>query len=565
MDAHTEQIERPVRPASLRRLSAALNSDAVLYLGLLVLVWGLTVPLRGLWQDDTMLLGLARRFQGHGLAPVTPTRRLYTLPFHLALATPQPIWTLHAFLGLVWLGEALVAGWLVRLLLPGQRLTRFLTICLTLTATSDYLTNNLTGLGYNLAAFTLLLAIAWGMRYLDEGQVRWLVPSCAVIAFSIWTLDLAIPALPFVPLLFFWRSGLKSWRRVLLFGLAWALALAPAALAEWRFLHDPSSYAAVAIRPMSLMARVSRTASFWLENFAPWRWAFARHSWYPRPAAIISGWAMGLAAALAAAWFAFRARQVPSAERSLGAVPTLSLVALFAGMALTANAAYASIQMAELQFRTHILSRIWASLALAILVGWAAEEWPRLRAVFLLVPTLFVGLGVWGGLERQDLWAATWRLHHKELLSIVTNAPAFTPGTGLILRSESTPYLYLATEADYLAQNWLILLYDDPSIHALRLAPDRGTGCRGTPQGLECWHEQKADCFAAGTCPADRFPYESLVLMDFDDQAGVYRLRSHLQGDRLLEGSGVTPAGYRPFERILQRPLTPRQRALLME
>jgi hypothetical protein len=553
-----------VSPSPVRRLSAALNSDAALYLALLVLVWGLTVPLRGLWQDDTLLLALARKFQGHGLAPVSPVRRLYTLPFHLALATPQPIWTLHACFGLVWLGQALAAGWLVSQLLPGQRLTRFLAICLTLTATSDYLTNNLTALGYNIAALTLLLAMGCGMRYLDGGRVRWLVLSGAVIAISIWTLDLAIPALPFVPLLLFWRGGAKSWRRILLFGLGWTLALAPAAPVEWQFLHDPHSYAAVAMHSMPVMARIERTASFWLENFAPWRWAFAHPVWYPRPAAVISGRAMGLAAALGAGWFAFRARQVRRTERAFGAVQTLSLVALFAAMALTANAAYAGLQMAEFHYRTHIISRIWASLALAILVGWAAEEWPRWRAALLLVPTLFVGLGVWGGLERQDLWVSTWRLHQKELLSIVTNAPALTPGTGLILRSQPTPNLYLATEADYLAGSWLGLLYDDPSIHCLRLAPDRGTGCRATPNGLKCWHEQQADCFAARTCPPDRFPYDSLVIMDFDDQTGTYRLLSNLQGDPLLKG-GAAPVGYRPFDRILQRPLTPRARALLLQ
>src|SRR6266851_4997512 len=147
----------------LRRLAAGLNGDGALYFALLLLVWGLTVPMRGMWQDDTLLLRLAREFQGHGfmvaLTPVvTPLRRLYTLPFRLALAMPQPIWTLHLVFGLTWLGQALAAGWIVRLLLPGRRLTRFLAICLTLTATSDYLTDNLTSLGYNLAALMLLLA-----------------------------------------------------------------------------------------------------------------------------------------------------------------------------------------------------------------------------------------------------------------------------------------------------------------------------------------------------------------------------------------------------------------------
>jgi hypothetical protein len=564
------------RPPPLRRLAAGLNSDGALYFALLLLVWGLTVPMRGLWQDDTLLLRLARTFQGHGfmaaLTPVVaPLRRLYSLPSRVALATPQPVWTLHLFFGLTWLGQALAAGWIVRLLLPGRQLTRFLAICLTLTATSDYLTDNLTALGYNLAALLLLLALGCCLRYLTGGRAGWIALACAAIAVSIWTLDIAIPALPFVPLLLLWRSGLQAWRRILLVLAALGLTLAPAVPIEWRFLHDSRSYAAVALQPMSPADRFDRITSLWSENFAPWRWAFARPVWYPRPPAAIPLWAIGLGAAAAAAWFALRALRVhrpetpETPETPERATQVFLLAGMFAGMALAANAAYASLQMAEYHYRTHILSRTWASLAVAVLAGWAARKWPRLRAAVLFVPVLFVGYGVWGGLERQDLWVSTWRLHQKELLSIVTSAPALAPGTGIILRSGTTPFLYLATEADYLAESWLVLLYDDPAIHSLRLAPDRGTGCQATSGGLDCWHEQQAGCFAASTCAPDRFPFDKLVILDFDERTGTWHLVATAQGDPLLSAAGGAQTGYQPAGRILQRPLTPRQRALLLQ
>jgi hypothetical protein len=563
-----EARDRSLPP--LRRLAAGLNSDGALYFALLLLVWGLTVPMRGLWQDDTLLLRLARTFQGHGfmaaLHPVVaPLRRLLSLPCRLALATPQPVWTLHLIFGLAWLGQGLAAGWIARLLLPGRQLTRFLAICLTLTATSDYLTGNLTALGYNLAALMLLLAVGCSLRHLAGGRAGWIALACAATAVSIWTVDIAIPALPFVPLLLFWRSGPQAWRRILLLLSALGLTLAPAVPIEWRFLHDAGGYAAAALRPMSPAERLARTARLWGENFAPWRWAFAHPVWYPRPPAAIPLWAMGLGAAVAAAWFAFRALRAHRPDPPEPTTRTLLLAGIFTAMALLVNAAYAGLQMAEFHYRTHILSRTWASLAVAVLVGWAVQKWPPFRAGFLLVPVLFVGLGVWGGLERQDLWVSTWRLHQKELLSIVTNAPALTPGTGIILRSGPTPGLYLATEADYLAQSWLILLYDEPAIHGLRLAPDRGTGCRATPEGLDCWHEGQAGCFTAGTCAADRFPYEKLVILDFDDRKETWQLVSNPQGDPLLSGSGAALAGYRPADRILKRPLTSRQRALLLQ
>jgi len=553
-----------------RRLGAGLASDGTFYVVLLLLVWGLTVPKRGLWQDDTLLLRRARDFQGHGFLAaftpvVTPSRRLYSLPCRLALATPQPIWTMHLLFGAVWLGQALAAGWICRLLMPGKRLTRFLAICLTLTATSDYLTNNLTAIGYNISAFMLLLAIGCSLRYMQGGGAGWIVLTCAAASVSIWTIDVAIPALPFVPLILFWCGGTEAWRRVLLLLSALGLTLAHAAQVEWQFLHDPASYAAVALVPMRLADRFVRTLGFWRENFAPWRWVFARPVWYPRPPAAISWWAMGLAAGFAAAWFAFRARRTQNPDLPELPARTLVLAAIFAAMALLANAAYAGLQMAELHYRTHILSRTWASLAVAVSAGWAVQQWPRFRNAVLFVPAVFVGFGVWGGLERQDLWVSTWRLHKKELLSIVTAAPALKPGTGVILRSPPTPNWYLATEADYLAQSWLILLYDEPAIHALRMTPDRGTGCRATPEGLACWHEQQAECVAAGTCAADRFPYDTLVIMDFDNQRGTFQLVSRPQGDPLLGESAAALAGYRPAGRIVERPLTLRQRALLLE
>jgi hypothetical protein len=542
--------------------------DGALYLVLLVLVWGLTVPARGLFQDDTLLLRLARAFQDQGLAAlftpvVSPVRRLYSLPFSFALATASPVLTLHLIFGLVWLGQALAAGWIAQLLLPGQQRTRFLAICLTLTATSDYLTDNLTALGYNIAALAFLLAVGCALCYQERLRLRWLGLSCAALTISIWTLDVAIPALPFVPLLLLWRGGLRSWRRLLLVLLAWGLSLAPAARLEWLFLHDPSGYASVAVHSMPVAERVLRTASLWGENFAPWRWAFARPVWYSLPPAVIPIWVSGVAAALGAAWFALRLKRTDPEDPAPGFARTGLLIGGLAIMALAANAAYANVQMAEVHYRTHILSRIWASLAVAILVGAAARRWPRGAAGFLLVPTLFVGFGVWGGMERQDLLISTWRLHQKELMSIVTNAPAVTPGTGIILRSAAPMERYLATAADYLTQSWLILLYDDPAIHGLRLAPDRGTGCRAAADALECWHENQADCFAAGTCPADRFPYDSLVVMDFDARQGTYRLLADPYGDPLFAGMGAP--SYRPEQRILKRHLTPRQRALLLQ
>jgi len=452
------------------------------------------------------------------------------------------------------------------MLLPQRRLTRLLVVALTLTATSDYLTDNLTALGYQFAVLTLLLAVGCGLRFLQSGGAGWLLAAAAALGASLWTIDVGIPALPFLPLLVAWQAGLRPRPRSVALLLAWGAVVAPVALLEWRFLHDPKSYAAVAVIPMPPGKLAGRAVALWSENFMPWHWAFARKVWYPRPPVAISAAAMALAAALAAAALALRVRRTPPEAEAPPepAARVLGLAALLALMALAANAAYANIHFADIHYRTHVLSRIWVSLALGILAGWAAARWPRARLGILAVPALFVGLGTWGGIERQDLFLSTWRLHQRELLSIARSAPALRPGTGVILRSGAMPPAYLATQADYLTNNWLKLIYDVPGAHSLRLSPARGTGCRPTPGGLDCWHEGQAGCFAAGSCAPDRFAYDRLILMDYDAAAGVYRLRTSLAGDPFAAGAEAAASAYRPEERILRRPLSTAQRRLLL-
>lgn len=572
-----EALSAP-EPRSEQQPSApfARSLTGALFVVLLLLVCWLPVPARSLWQDDALLLRHARIRQGQGLAAAlapagSPLRRLYTLPYivafqtpTVALETPPVVWTLHLLHAAIWMGMALAAGWIARLLLPGAHLTRFLAICLALTASSDYLTANLTAVGYNFGALLLLLSVGASLRYVTGGGAAWVVMASLSLTASLWTIDVAIPALPFIPLLLFWRGGRAAWRRIVCVVAVAGLAIAPALWTEWQFLHDPAGYAAVALQPLAWPTRLHRTALFWFENFAPWRWVFARPLFYPRPAAVLPVWGIALTAGLVSLWFVLQSRSAQDEQRTRE-IRMLPLAAILGVMTLAANAAYVSLQMAEIHYRTHIVSRIWASILIAALLGSAIQLWPRLRVGFLGVAAFFVGFGIWGGLERQDLWISTWRQHKEELRSIVHAAPALRPQTGVLLRGKETPHRYVATEANYLAQNWLVLLYDDPAIPAMRIGPDRGAGCRPTPAELQCWEEGQAACVAAGTCADQRFPYDSLVLFDYDEQNGTWKLLTDPRGDALLGGESLALERYRPESRILQRPLSPRQRAFLLE
>jgi hypothetical protein len=400
------------------------------------------------------------------------------------------------------------------------------------------------------------------LLWLGRGRIVALPASAIFLAGSLLTMDVALPAVPFL-------VGLCAWlgrrRKARLAGLlaAWGIVLMPVAVVEWSFLHDATSYAAMSLLPLSPRAFVGRAAGLWLEHFAPWRWPFARTEWYTRPAAVIPSSFMAVGALFAAALFlwrlcAHRDKGEGHGSRSLG------LVALFAMMALAADAVYSRVWFSELFYRAHILSRVWASVAIGIFAGWAAQRWPRLRWGAAAGATVFVAMGAWGGIERQDFFLASWQGHQRELASILTAAPALRPGTAVILRANDTGRRYLATEADYLTQHWLRLLYDDPRVRSLHLDPERGAGCVPGPSGLDCWLEGQAACFAARTCTPTRFAFEELVLLDYDWGSGTYRLVRSLRGDRLARGHEDDAERYHPEDRIVSQPMTSKQRRLLL-
>jgi hypothetical protein len=130
---------------------------------------------------------------------------------------------------------------------------------------------------------------------------------------------------------------------------AWGIVIVPVAIVEWSFLHDPTSYAAMARLPLSKGALVKRTIVLWLDNFAPWRWAFARPEWYVRPHAVISVMWMVAGSLFAASLFLMRVRTKDDVAGSEDGACSVYLAVLFAVMALVANAAYAMVWFSELQ------------------------------------------------------------------------------------------------------------------------------------------------------------------------------------------------------------------------
>src|SRR5258706_86015 len=209
--------------------------DVLCYVVLTILVWGVSAFRRGMWQDDVQALGLAfvrshRSFWKLFGGDASPLRRLTLLPSALANVTPYPIEALQLISAATWLAMGLLAGWIVSLLLPNQRLTRFLVICLTLTATSDYLTASMVPLAYNLAASSFLAALVCALLWLRDGKTLTLVASALLMASSLWNMDVGLPAVPFAAFLAVWISGWRPAKKLLALLASWAIVLIPVAI-----------------------------------------------------------------------------------------------------------------------------------------------------------------------------------------------------------------------------------------------------------------------------------------------------------------------------------------------
>ncbi|HSB63041.1 MAG TPA: hypothetical protein VLJ18_02700, partial [Thermoanaerobaculia bacterium] len=224
-------------------------------------------------------------------------------------------------------------------------------------------------------------------------------------------------------------------------------------------------------------------------------------------------------------------------------------------MVVATNAAFTGIQFAELFYRTHVVSRIPASLAVALAGSLLARRF-RQPVFALALPAVFVAFGIAGGVERQDFYLSEWRRHRRELRSLLDDTPRLVPGTEVALLMDRSFPAFQATKAPYLAASWANLLWGPAVVnHAFLWFADQGTGCRAGDAGLACWASSgERDAMALGTSQGTVLPWEKLLLFYFDPDEGLYRVAASFDGSR---------PGYNPAGRIAEGPPIPLAEHLL--
>ena len=529
-----------------------------LWVLLTLLSVSLFAPDRGLYQDDVSNFAVAKEsWKTHGLpglvAPVgPPTRRLLGLPLVLAWLTPEPVFALQLLYGLSWLALGWAAWALARELFPDAPRAAWLAGTLTLCATGDYLTGSPVALGYQACVLLGLLALAGGVKFVRGGSWLWLAGGGLCAAASLFTADGAAIALALGPLLFFAVGGLGG--RAAAASAAWAAALAPYVVLLVAAFRAPISYVRTAAVPLALTERFRRTLALTGNDLLPWTWPLGRVPFGDPPARAIPVW-IWVAAAAAGLALILRALARLNGDRPASRPARERLLAAWcAAAAVASHAAFAGVQFWQFFYRTQVLSRVLVSIVLGLAVSRLLEGRRARRAAAFVLVVLYAGFGIAGGMERQDLYLATWRRHRIELSSLVEEVPRARPGTTLLL---VVPHdaSYQAMEVPYLAQRWSELLWEDPATRPgiFLWSPDAQTACFPDREGFRCRPPEERECFDAGTCPGTRLRWEGIALLTWRPVEGRFRLEDEIPSGLL--GGLPPPAGlYRPRDRILAGP-----------
>jgi hypothetical protein len=528
----------------------------LLVFGLLtLLVWGLFALDRGSWQDEGLALGLVvsrSGFLDRCLTPATtPTRVLWSVPVAISLLFPTPMLVLQLFYGATWLLGGLLIYAILRVLLPGAQWVAFVGGCVALTSTGDFLTDCLVSLGYEMCAVFYFTALICLLRWWRQRRAVWLLAAGASLAASVFTADGALVGVLLAPA-FLWASDdfRAVRRRFLLTSACWYAVVIPYGAQLVDLARQRQSYIVTAQTAMGVPARIARTATLFMHNFNPWAWGPGRQNWmaaYPSCIPIWSRWVLAGLGGIAFGVVAWRLWADAEEQRPAGLTPrsAIGLLILSLLVALGTNGIFSFVQFADKFYRTQVISRYWAALTIAM--GTYLLSRARLIARGLLLSPLvvFVGLGVYGGLDRQDYFLSYWLRHQRELWSIVKAVPRLRSSAYLVLYVPPG-HPYLPVEAEYLADSWMVALYDDPSMwgRTFLWSPSRGSSCKNEGDQLVCQGE--------GRPVPERIDVERVVVLNYDPKADRF-----LVAETLPAAAGDSASRlYKPSSQIVREPPT---------
>jgi hypothetical protein len=540
-------INRTISPTYFRVESLFIIG---VYIFLTVLVSGLFALDRGIFHDDIITLTYATAHQGHPLQQLfgtrIATRKLIASYQTIATWLGKPAIFMNLLYVTAWFFMGVCSYFLVKTLFPSRKEIAFVAGALSLTATGDSATNALAPL--YLSVLFYFAALVFLLKWWKHEGKKWLFPSALCLLLSVWTYDASLAAILMTPILLWVIDEFRLTTRLLRAIIFWYGLITPYLTVFFSLLFDRNShYFAIASVPMTLNQKVIRIMMLFTNNFTPWAWGFGWRHWFPAPPRLLpvsfrlALCTIGISAFALVGFWLLRQKEtrVDHSPKEKSRYVFIGIVCLL--MAFASNAIYATSPGSGSYYRTQLVSGIWVSMAIALLAYGLAAFVFKHPSISLILPTFFVGFGIYGGLESQDYLLGYWRQHKAELRSILEQVPAVKPDTRLILYVPP-PAPFLATEAEYLARCWMTFLYNDPSIYGrvFLWSKRRNTECINDPMGFICRGEDQRESV---------IPYDRSVLLVYSLLQNRYILQKTLP-DHLLVNGDIPPVGYNPNTHI---------------
>ena len=480
-----------------------------------------------------------------------PTRILTAFPLAVAALTPWPEWSAAALLVATWLLVAGTTYAVTSRLFPENRTAAILAFLLAGTTAYDisllhavYVPILITSLLHWSGLLALLV-------YCEKRSIRWLLGSSLLQIASLLTYATTLPAIfigPFLALAFI--AGTSDFRRALRPFTAiavawWTPAICYLGALAWVATQPRNYITGGALTLQSPSGFLWSALKLIAKNFDPIVWLHP-HPYFGNPPRIIDP---GVVWGLAILATALMVPLVIGASRAdAGRVPLRKSRWVLAALFLTivgSNLATVMVQESQLNLRTHVISRLYAALIIAVLCSTFLRS--RKIAFFatgLIVTVPILAVGAWTVADRAAYLTSIWPRHRTELRSLDDLVQRIDRRAAIVL-FEPPGAGYTATIVSWHALRWIVFMRGDgssPPQFAI-WSPARKADCGVHGPNLECEGDVQ---------PLTKIPLRQLVLLRYDIGDCRFKLVDNEWVDDSLPYS---PPDYAPQAWMLDQPL----------
>jgi len=387
--------------------------------------------------------------------------------------------------------------------------------------------------------------------YCETRRIRWLVASALLQTVSLLTYATAIPAIvigPFLALaLIASRSDLRrAMRPFVAIAAAWWLpALCYMGALAWVATQPGNYVTGGGLNPQPPGPYLWSAAKLVRANFDVRVWLHP-HPYWSNPQRIFDSstlWALaGLATALMVPLVIGASRRDAEAAAVRRSPSPWVLAVLFLAI-VGSNLATVMVQESNLNFRTHVISRLYAAILIA--AGCSAlfrSRFGVVRAIGMLLTFSVLGIAAWTVADRASYLVSIWPRHRTELRSLDELVQKIDRKAAIVL-FEPPDAGYTATIVWWHALPWIVLMRGDGSAPPQFeiWSPGRKADCSVRAAELECQGVLRS--------PA-RIPLRQLVVLRYDVGDCQYKLVRNTWVD-----DTPSPPDYSPQSWLLDRPL----------